>query len=344
MELTSLNRLRGALKAKVTQLEQFETPSCLELRLQLNDVSSLRNKTELLRKDYYSLPSDVDLTEADRKLELLEDRLYKTEIQDITKSYRWQHIRSEQNPSDFVSRGLSAENLVNCELWWKGPETFCYSLHHSEVTEDPKRDDFFFTKELKKDSERTLKLSLNSIILDNWLNLTNNNLKLIHIFSFVLRFAWNATTPHAHTVPPNFGGLWKSCIKSVKYLLRRVVGNARLTYEEISTVLAQIEVVLISRPISPLSSDPNDYQALTPGHFLIGSPLTTIPEPDLLNLKINRLSRWQLTTKIVQGIWQRWKRDYLSNLQQRTKWYWEKGNVAIDDMVLIVEDNIPPCT
>ncbi|GFX89713.1 uncharacterized protein TNCV_3711451 [Trichonephila clavipes] len=80
MELTSLNRLREALKANVTRLEQFETPSCLELRLQLNDVSALKNKIENLRKDHYSLPSDVDLTEADQELELLEDRLYKTEV------------------------------------------------------------------------------------------------------------------------------------------------------------------------------------------------------------------------------------------------------------------------
>ncbi|GFW21513.1 integrase catalytic domain-containing protein [Trichonephila clavipes] len=95
------------------------------------------------------------------------------------------------------------------------------------------------------------------------------------------------------------------CHKSIKYHLRRVVGNARLTYEELSTVLAQIEAELNSRPILPSSSDPNDYQALTPGHFLIGRPLTAVPKPDLLNIQINRLSRWELTTKIVQDIWQR---------------------------------------
>ncbi|GFT33024.1 DUF5641 domain-containing protein [Trichonephila clavipes] len=75
--------------------------------------------------------------------------------------------------------------------------------------------------------------------------------------------SWKFIPPRS----PNFGGLWESCVKFVKYHLRRVVGNARLTYEELSTALAQIEAVLKSRPISPLSSDPNDYQDLTPGHF-----------------------------------------------------------------------------
>ncbi|GFY49211.1 uncharacterized protein TNIN_288431 [Trichonephila inaurata madagascariensis] len=80
MELTSLNMSRESLKANVTKLEQFETPSSLELKLQLNGISALRDKIELLRKEYYNLSSDVDLTEADRELELLEDRLYKAEV------------------------------------------------------------------------------------------------------------------------------------------------------------------------------------------------------------------------------------------------------------------------
>ncbi|GFW54454.1 uncharacterized protein TNCV_1608181 [Trichonephila clavipes] len=78
-------------------------------------------------------------------------------------------------------------------------------------------------------------------------------------------------------IPPrslNFEGLWESCVKSAKYDLRHVVGNARLTYDELSTVLAQIEAVLNSRPISPLSSETSDYQALTPRHILSGRPLT----------------------------------------------------------------------
>ncbi|XP_066145923.1 uncharacterized protein [Euwallacea fornicatus] len=57
---------------------------------------------------------------------------------------------------------------------------------------------------------------------------------------------------------PHWGGLWGSAIKSAKYYLKRLVGNAQFTFEEFSTVLCQIEAILNSRPLSPLSTNPSD--------------------------------------------------------------------------------------
>ncbi|GBM69371.1 hypothetical protein AVEN_272189-1 [Araneus ventricosus] len=102
-----------------------------------------------------------------------------------------------------------------------------------------------------------------------------------------------------------------------------------------------IEGLLNSRPLSPLSSEVKDLEILTPGHFLIGRPITSIPEPLMVELNDNRLNRWQLLTKKVQTIWKHWSKNYLNNLQQRHKWMFKKDNINIGDMVLIKEDNVP---
>lgn len=73
------------------------------------------------------------------------------------------------------------------------------------------------------------------------------------------------------------GGLWEAAIKSAKMHLRKITGTTPLTYEELYTLLVQIEACLNSRPLCPMSNDGTDLQVLTPGHFLIGAPLTSLP-------------------------------------------------------------------
>lgn len=79
---------------------------------------------------------------------------------------------------------------------------------------------------------------------------------------------------------PHFGGLWEAAVKSMKNLLFKVLGESYLTYEELRTILTRVEACLNSRPITPLSSDPSDLSYLTPGHFLIGDAITSVPERD----------------------------------------------------------------
>ncbi|GFY27556.1 uncharacterized protein TNCV_910071 [Trichonephila clavipes] len=140
---------------------------------------------------------------------------------------------------------------------------------------------------------------------------------------------------------PNFGGLWEAAIKSCKYHLKRVVNGINLTYEELLTVTVQIEGILNSRPLCPLSNNDDDFQVLTPAHFLINRSLNSLEEPNLTKCKESNLKKWQKITKIVQLMWKFWSRNYLNQLQQRGKWMFEKNNVKIGDLVLIIEENLP---
>ena len=92
---------------------------------------------------------------------------------------------------------------------------------------------------------------------------------IISEFCSTQNVQWKFIPEHA----PHFGGIWESAVKSMKTHLRRIVSNVKLTFEEFTTVLTQIEACLNSRPLTPLPCDDNGVEALTPGHFLIGCPL-----------------------------------------------------------------------
>ncbi|XP_075163365.1 uncharacterized protein LOC142235999 [Haematobia irritans] len=144
---------------------------------------------------------------------------------------------------------------------------------------------------------------------------------------------------------PHFGGLWEAAVKSAKYLLIRAIGSALLSVEEFQTVLVEVEAVLNSRPITPLSTDPNDGAVLTPAHLLIGGDLLSLPQEfveDVPDCKLGSLRRWQQLCIIKQKFWRAWSRDYILGLQNKGKWVQDEPNVEVGQLALIHEDNLPP--
>ncbi|XP_065362078.1 uncharacterized protein LOC135955647 [Calliphora vicina] len=147
-----------------------------------------------------------------------------------------------------------------------------------------------------------------------------------------------------HFIPPaspHFGGLWEAGVKATKHHLRRIMRDRVLSFEELSTLLCQIESCLNSRPLCPLSNDPSDLNVLTPAHFLVGEPTTCIPDEDLLDTNIDRLTRWKQVEKLKQHFWQRWSKEYLCRLQSRPKWNTVKREAQVGDMVLLLHEHFP---
>ncbi|KAL7287014.1 hypothetical protein TKK_0018807 [Trichogramma kaykai] len=155
---------------------------------------------------------------------------------------------------------------------------------------------------------------------------------------FIARREWSFIPPSA----PHFGGLWEAGVRSVKSHLRRVIGDTVLTFEELSTLLCKIEACLNSRPLTELSYNPKDKLPLTPGHFLVGEPTTSIPEPNLINEKISPANRWDMISKLRDIFWKRWRKEYLQTLQKRVKWLRPQPNVLKDSIVLLSEEKVPP--
>lgn len=145
--------------------------------------------------------------------------------------------------------------------------------------------------------------------------------------------AWHFSPPGG----PHFNGLAEAGVKSVRAHLRKTIADAKLTFEELSTLLSQIEAC-----VNSLSSDPNDTGVLTPGHFLVGETLIAPPERSHLEAKASWLTRWQRVQQMSQHFWKRWQLDYLNQLQTRTKWFTAESSLEIDDLVLIRDENQPP--
>lgn len=160
----------------------------------------------------------------------------------------------------------------------------------------------------------------------------------IHDFLAVKGITWHFIPPSS----PHFGGLWESAVKSAKKHLYCISKGVTMTYDETTTLLCQIEAVLNSRPITPLSSSPSDFTALTPGHFLVGGPLMLPPEPDISNVRLNRLRRFQLMQSQMQGFWKRWSSEYLPQVQKRGKWTKPTRNVEVGDLAILKDDTLPP--
>ena len=153
------------------------------------------------------------------------------------------------------------------------------------------------------------------------------------------RITWKMIPERA----PHFGGLWEAAVKSMKHHLKRIVGSKALTFEEMMTVVCQIEACLNSRPIlATTQHNEEGIFTLTSGHFLIGRAIKSYPEKDIPE-DISLLKRWNLGQAMVQHFWTRWSSEYLSSLQARTKWTKTQPNLEVGDVVVLREDQTFAC-
>ncbi|KAF0747151.1 Integrase catalytic domain-containing protein, partial [Aphis craccivora] len=150
--------------------------------------------------------------------------------------------------------------------------------------------------------------------------------------------AWHFNPPGA----PHFGGIWETAVKSAKSLLLRTMNAQIWTLEEITTVLCRVEAALNSRPLVPASSDPNDLECLTPGHFLIGRPLLSIPDPESPDTQLSLRTHWKLLQQSFWFFWRRWSQKYLNTLQTRGKWTKSSNNLEVGNMEVVKTVDSPP--
>jgi hypothetical protein len=165
-----------------------------------------------------------------------------------------------------------------------------------------------------------------------------------HQFKELQRLLTNDGTGWIFNPPgaPHMGGKWEAAVKSMKHHLRRTIADTVLSYEDFSTLLAQVEAILNSRPFSALSDDPEDISALTSGHFIHGAALTTIPESTLTHLPDSRLFQLQRIQARLQTFWDRWSAECLQAHQLTSKWKHSHSDIKQGSLVLLTDERYPP--
>lgn len=146
-----------------------------------------------------------------------------------------------------------------------------------------------------------------------------------------------------------WGGFWERLVRSVKTCLRKILGKASLSFEELTTILTEVEAVLNSRPLSYVHEEASEPQPLTPAHFLVGKRLTSLPQKTLLPpSQITTVSRedmgkrWRYRQRLLTSFWNSWRKDYLMDLKSAHKCETPTPTeLKVGDVILVGEDNAP---
>ena len=124
--------------------------------------------------------------------------------------------------------------------------------------------------------------------------------------------------------------------------LVKQLGSSSLNYEDLTTILAQIEGCMNSRPLTALNDDPHDLRPLTPAQLAINRSLQSLPDPDLRSVPVNRMDRYQRIQEKVQSFWYRWRTEYLNELNQQMKNSPIKVDIPIGSIVVLKDELLPP--
>ncbi len=151
---------------------------------------------------------------------------------------------------------------------------------------------------------------------------------------------------------PWWGGVFERMVKSTKRCLKKMIGQAKFSYDELLTAVTEVEMIVNSRPLSYVSADDLE-EPLTPSHLLIGRRVLTLPDGLCYKKEIDddtdtspaHLSRrMRHLNDVLNRFWKRWRNEYLLELRECHRYRKESTatvSVSVGDVVVVHSDNMP---
>ncbi|XP_076879123.1 uncharacterized protein LOC143527737 [Brachyhypopomus gauderio] len=148
---------------------------------------------------------------------------------------------------------------------------------------------------------------------------------------------WVFNPPHSS----HMGGTWERMVGVARRILDCMLlqnRSSHLTHEVLTTFMAEVTAVINSRPLIPVSSDPEAPVILSPAVLLTQKTGTPPPPPGEFGRVELLKEEWKRVQSLAETFWSRWRREYLNTLQCRRKWQDNRPNLKEGDIVLM-KDN-----
>lgn len=153
-----------------------------------------------------------------------------------------------------------------------------------------------------------------------------------------IEFKFN--TPYAS----HHGGFFERMIRSAREILRFAIVNKSLREETLLTIIAEVEYLLNSRPLTHVGVDIEDPMPLKPNDFLLpGENFDQLPPGvfDESDEKPPIRKRWRYAQRLIDNAWKRLQIEYFTELRKRDKWLKKRKNLKIGDLVIAENPNEP---
>lgn len=147
---------------------------------------------------------------------------------------------------------------------------------------------------------------------------------------------WSFNPP----VSPHMGGAWERLIRTVKNCFKKMVTTRNPTDETLPALFCAVENIVNSRPLTYVSLESADDEALTPNHFLLGSSNGRKPICRTTPRDLNQ-NDWKNIQEQTNQFWKRFVLEYMPTLTKRTKWFKDSKPVKVGDVVLIIDEKNP---
>ncbi|XP_062581093.1 uncharacterized protein LOC134242906 [Saccostrea cucullata] len=151
---------------------------------------------------------------------------------------------------------------------------------------------------------------------------------------------WVFNPPYAH----HFGGAWERLIGSCRRILDALLLENRpkdLNFDVLNTFMSEVSAIMNTRPLLPISSDPEAPSVLSPSMILTqkGHNFSTPMNVTGFGDKDAMRSQWKLVQKLADDFWHRWRLEYIHCLQTRRKWQLPGTTFKVGDVVLVKDDS-----